>query len=560
MAAQTSKRILLMDEDAETLEKLQAVLRREGFRVSVAADGQAGLHLAQREHPDLIILDLLLAGVDGLQVCLQLREDETTHHIPILLHTALAVPDRGPDGRLALARDQPIISVDAYMPKPTDLRRIVEIVWAMVEPDRPFGGQTGEVVLIIDHNHEQRASMAKALNHYGYHVFTAQDVNSGLRLTQATQPDLILINDQLPGSRTVLSHARGAYRDPAIITIIDREEEMSTVLLEDVDDYLLQPIKPWQAILTVKSALEKLRARRLNRELTHQLRQANRRLLETRQALQGQNKELQMTNERLRLLHSARHAFISMVVHDLRAPLSAVMGALALLQIDATLELSDRQQETLNGAQAAGRQLVRLTGTLLDLQRLEERQIPLSMEPIAANSLIEASLEQLAPMLEVQEVRTHIDLEENLPPLWVDWVVAQRVIENLLDNAIKFTPPGGEITLRSRLENEFVVFSVQDTGPGIPGDQKQIIFDQFSQMSFESGLVQPGFGLGLAFCKLATDAMQGRIWVKSELGRGSTFYVAFRVHEDQKYRELANPRIKESGNQKSRVRSSPLPE
>jgi CheY-like chemotaxis protein len=155
VAAQTSKRILLMDEDAETLEKLQAVLRREGFRVSVAADGQAGLHLAQREHPDLIILDLLLAGVDGLQVCLQLREDEITRHIPILLHTALAVPDRGPDGQLALARDQPIISVDAYMPKPTDLRRIVEIVWAMVEPDRPFGGQTGEVVLIIDHNHEQ---------------------------------------------------------------------------------------------------------------------------------------------------------------------------------------------------------------------------------------------------------------------------------------------------------------------------------------------------------------------------------------------------------------------
>jgi signal transduction histidine kinase len=555
VAAQTSKRILLMDEDAETLEKLQAVLRREGFWVSIAADGQAGLRLARREHPDLIILDLLLAGVDGLQVCLQLREDETTRHIPILLHTALAVPDRGPDGQLVLAPDQPVISVDAYMPKPTDLRRMMEIVWAMVEPDRPFSSQTGEVVLIIDNNPEQRSSIAKALNHYGYHVFTAQDVNSGLRLTQATQPDLILINDDLRGSRTILSHARGAYGDPAIITIIDQEAEMSTALLQDVDDYLLQPIKPWQAILTVRSALEKLRARRLNRELTHQLRQANRRLLETRQALQGQNKELQMTNERLRLLHSAKQAFTSMVVHDLRTPLSAIMGALTLVQIDATLELSERQQETISGALAAGQQLVRLTGTLLDLQRLEERQMPLSMEPIAANSLIEASLEQLAPMLEVQEVHARTNLEENLPPLWVDWVIAQRVIENLLDNAIKFTPPGGEISLSSRLEDDFVVFSVQDTGPGIPDDQKQIIIDQFSRMSFESGLVQPGFGLGLAFCKLATDAMQGRIWVKSKPGRGSTFYVAFRIHEDQKYRELANPRIEELSNHKSKARS-----
>lgn len=555
MALQTSKCILLMDEDAETLEKLQAVLRREGFRVLVAADGQAGLRLARREHPDLIILDLLLAGVDGLQVCLHLREEETTRHIPILLHTALAIPDRGPDGQFVLAPDQPIISVDAYMPKPTDLRRMVEMVWAMVEPDRPFSGQAGEVVLIVDDDSEQRARIAKALNHYGYHVFTAQDIVNGLRLTQATQPDLILINDDLSGSRTVLSDAQRLYHDPAIITIIDQEAEMSTALLGDVDDYLTQPIKPWQVVLTVKSALEKLRARRLNQALTNQLRQTNRRLLETRQALQGQNQELQMTNERLRLLHSAKQTFASMVVHDLRTPLSAMMGTLALLQIDATLKLSERQQELLNGALAAGQQLVRLTETLLDLQRLEEGQMPLTMEPVDPNSLIDASLEQLTPMIEVQEVSVRTDLEDNLPILWVDWMVAQRVIENLLDNAIKFTPPGGEITLRSRLEDDFVIFSVQDTGPGISDDQKQVIFDQFSQMSFEGALVQPGFGLGLAFCKLATDAMQGRIWVKSELGRGSTFHVAFSVPKEPKYSEPDDLGSQETRNQKSRTQS-----
>ena len=117
----------------------------------------------------------------------------------------------------------------------------------------------------------------------------------------------------------------------------------------------------------------------------------------------------------------------------------------------------------------------------------------------------------------------------------------QRVIENLLDNAIKFTPPGGEITLGSRLEDDYVVLSVQDNGSGIPEDQKQIMTEEFGRMSFEDAyetvLVQPGFGLGLAFCKLATDAMKGRIWVNSELGHGSTFSVAFPsrtepVHEE----------------------------
>lgn len=535
MAAQTSKCILLMDEDAETLEKLQAVLRREGFRVLVAADGLAGLRLAHRERPDLIILDLLLADIDGIQVCLQLREDETTRHIPILLHTALAIPERGPGGQFALGLDRPVISVDAYMPKPTDLRRIVEIVWAMVEPDHPFSTPVGEVVLIIDNNTEQRSRVANALSHYGYHVFTAQDANTGLRLMQATRPDLILINEQLSGSRTILSHARRTYHDPAIIPIIDQKEEMSTALLEDVDDYLLQPIKPWQAIIAVKSALEKLRARRLNQELTNQLRQSNRRLLETKQALQGQNRELQVTNERLRLLHSAKQTFASMVVHDLRTPLSAIMSALALLQMDPTLKPSERQKETLSGALAAGRQLVRLTEVLLDLQLLEQGKMPLNLEPVAPNSLIEASLEQLTPMLEVHEIRTHTELEDKLPVLWLDWVITQRVIENLLDNAIKFTPPGGEINLRSRSEDGYVVFIVQDTGPGIPADQKQVMSDQFSQMTLENVVLQPGFGLGLAFCKLATDAMRGRLWVESEMGCGSTFYVAFPIPDEKEH-------------------------
>jgi len=541
VAVQTSKCILLMDEDAETLEKLQGMLRREGFRVLVAVDGQAGLRLAMQQHPDLIILDLLLAGLDGIQVCTQLREEDTTRDIPILLHTALAIPDRGPSGQFVLASDLPVISVDAYMPKPTDLRRMIEMVWAMVEPDRPYSGQAGEVVLIIDDNSDQRSRIGKALNHYGYHVYTAQDVNIGLRLTQATQPDLILINDQLPGKRSILSHARRTFLEPAIITIIDQEAEMSTALLEDVDDYLTQPIKPWQAILTVKSALEKLRARRLTRELTNQLRQNNLRLLETRQALQGQNKELQIVNERLRALHTAKQTLTSMIVHDLRSPLSAVMGALALLQMEPSLKFSERQQDTMKGALAAGQQLVRLIDALLDLQRLEEGQMPLSLEPVDPNTVLEASLEQLKPMLQVQEIHASTDLEEDLPTLWVDWMVAQRVIENLLDNAIKSTPPGGEITLRSRLEDGRIILSVQDTGSGIPDDQKQTMTEKFSQMSFEdafsTALVERGFGLGLAFCKLATDAMQGHIWVNSELGSGSTFYVAFPVRTEPEHHE-----------------------
>ena len=306
---------------------------------------------------------------------------------------------------------------------------------------------------------------------------------------------------------------------------------MSAALLEDVDGYLLQPVRPWQAALTVKSVLDKLRARRLNQELTSQLQQSNRRLLETKQALNGQNQELQCINERLRLLNTAKQMFASMIVHDLRTPLSAVMSALELLESDAGFKLNERQQETMNGALAAGQQMVRLTNALLDLHLLEEGQLPLSLEPVDPNSITTASLEQLRPMFEVHEIRVQVDFQESLPTLYVDWVVTQRVIENLIDNAIKFTPPGGEIVLRSHQDGDDVVFSVKDSGPGIPNDQKQVMVERFKQLSFNEVVVQPGFGLGLAFCKLATDAMQGQIWVDTELGRGSTFYVSFPAYQ-----------------------------
>jgi signal transduction histidine kinase len=516
-----------MDEDAETLEKVQGGLRREGFRVLVAADGEAGLRLAQRERPDLIILDLLLGGVDGIQVCHELREHPDTRAIPILLHTALSIPERGPDGRFALTPEQPIISVDAYMPKPTDLRRMLELVWALVEPDRPFSYQAGEVVLLIDGDDEQRAQIATALDHHGYHVIPAHDVGSGLRLSQTIQPDLIVFDDKLPGSRSIPSHARRMYRDPALIVIVGQETDIAAALLEDVDDYLLQPIQPGQAVLSVKSAMDRLRAQRLNRELTNQLRQSNRRLLETKQALHGQNRELQISNERLRLLHTARQTFVSMVVHDLRTPLSAMMSTLALLQGEPGHKADERQQETMNGALAAGQRMVRLIDTLLDLQALEAGHLPLTLEPMDANGLIISSLEELRPMFEVHEIRVESELSNPLPILWVDGMVTHRVLVNLLDNAIKFTPPGGIIHLSSHQEGEQVVFSIQDSGPGIPEDQKKVMVDRFGQPAVAPVLVQPGFGLGLAFCKLAADAMHGRIWVDSDLGHGSTFHVAF---------------------------------
>ena len=239
--------------------------------------------------------------------------------------------------------------------------------------------------------------------------------------------------------------------------------------------------------------------------------------------------ELEAANRELK-------TFSYSVSHDLRAPLRKIDGFSQILLAHHTEQLDEEAAEYLQRIRASSQRMGRLIDDLLKLSQvtgheLHRQHVDLSaMARSIANELIHTShgteLELVIPD----------DLSAEADP-----GLLRQVMQNLLDNAIKFTPPGGEITLGSRLVDDHVVLSVQDNGSGIPEDQKQIMTDEFGRMSFEdayeTALVQPGFGLGLAFCKLATDAMKGRIWVDSELGRGSTFSVAFPsrtepVHEE----------------------------
>ena len=164
----------------------------------------------------------------------------------------------------------------------------------------------------------------------------------------------------------------------------------------------------------------------------------------------------------------------------------------------------------------------RLISSLLDISRLEAGQPITNQKEIEAARLVLDAADTVLPALETKQQTIKIDLADGLPKILIDEDMIRRVLINLVENAAKFTPSKGEIRIQAALVNGMIQFCVQDNGPGIPPEALELIFEKFRRITTEN--TPKGLGLGLAFCRLAVQAHGGRIWVESELGKGSRFY------------------------------------
>ena len=135
--------------------------------------------------------------------------------------------------------------------------------------------------------------------------------------------------------------------------------------------------------------------------------------------------------------------------------------------------------------------------------------------------LVNESVEFVLPAIKSKEIDLQVQAPHDLPAILVEADMIRRVVINLLENAVKFTPSGGKIWVEARQEEDFIIISVRDSGPGIPPEDKERIFNKFTRLNVSSS--PRGLGLGLAFCRLAITRHGGRIWVDSEVGSGSSF-------------------------------------
>ena len=228
----------------------------------------------------------------------------------------------------------------------------------------------------------------------------------------------------------------------------------------------------------------------------------------------------------LKNLDQMKSEFVHTVSHDLRSPLTAVLGYAEL--VERVGPLTEQQKEFVHRIQTSVHSITALINELLDLGRLDAG-FDTRHESVQLESILQYSLGLFDSL--VQEKNLHIkqDIANGLPVLRANPIRIRQMIENLIGNAIKYSPVGGEIDVRVQAEDRQIIFEVKDAGPGIPLNDQAHIFDRFFRGSNVSET--KGTGLGLAIVKSIVDSYHGRVWVESVLGEGAKFFVVLPTFE-----------------------------
>ncbi len=228
-----------------------------------------------------------------------------------------------------------------------------------------------------------------------------------------------------------------------------------------------------------------------------------------------------------RLLERMRDDLTHTLVHDLRNPLTAISAALQILDMSSDV-LSENSRHMLNVAASNTQRMIELVNAILDVSRLESGRMQVEREPVPLPVLISEVLEAQEPLAKGYELRLENAVPNDLPLVYIDKKLIGRVLHNLIGNAIKFTPPGGHIRVSARSEEDKVLVSVSDTGPGIPPELRERLFQKFTTGRH----ARRGSGLGLAFCKMAVEAHGERIWLE-DTPSGATFTFSLPVFRSE---------------------------
>jgi signal transduction histidine kinase len=243
--------------------------------------------------------------------------------------------------------------------------------------------------------------------------------------------------------------------------------------------------------------------------------------IETHLELARLQRDLKVQYGELTKLEQLRDNLVHMVVHDMRSPLSVIKMALSVLQDRDDDGLDEESKLDLEAATSCSDKLLVMVNNLLDLSRLESGSMPLNKRRVSIDSLVHDAMESIKTIAVDHILEVHH--EAGATEVHCDVDLVHRVLINLINNAIKFTPDGKEIRVFTSLEGAFLRVQVEDEGPGIDPEFHERIFEKFGQVS-KAGQRQPSTGLGLTFCKLAIESHGGQIGLDSRPGAGSSFW------------------------------------
>jgi len=242
------------------------------------------------------------------------------------------------------------------------------------------------------------------------------------------------------------------------------------------------------------------------------------------------NQELSLQNQEVERANRLKSEFLASMSHELRTPLNTILGFSELLSEESAGALNEKQKRFLMHIQNDANHLLELINDVLDLSKIEAGRLELRLEKFSMAVAVAEVLTSIRPLVAVKGISLDSNLDTQLV-LQADRVRFKEILYNLLSNAIKFTPSGGRVWIESAVQDGAARVVVGDTGIGIAPEDQQAIFESFRQASVTTKGVREGTGLGLAITKRLVEHHGGKIWLESELGKGSRFYFTLALSE-----------------------------
>jgi len=237
-------------------------------------------------------------------------------------------------------------------------------------------------------------------------------------------------------------------------------------------------------------------------------------------AVERKRNEVELTK-----LNELKNQFLGMAAHDLRNPLAVILACSGVLLDSGCVTLSDeKRQQFLGRIKANAEFMLRLVNDLLDVAKIEAGRLDLDLKETDLVGLISSTVEFNHVLAARKDVRLEFSHEPNLPRVEIDGAKLEQVLNNLIGNAVKFSPRGGTVTIHAGRNGTGVLVSVQDQGPGIPAAELGKLFQPFARLSTSTATEEKSTGLGLVICRKVVEGHGGRIWAESEPGKGATFY------------------------------------
>jgi signal transduction histidine kinase len=357
-------------------------------------------------------------------------------------------------------------------------------------------------ILIIDDEDVVRDSCLAILESRGYEIATAQDGTLGLALAQEFAPDLVLVDLKMPGISgfEVLETIRAG--DPTIVAIVitgySTVDSAVEAMKRGAFDFLPKPFTPDELRLITARGLER------------------RRLVLESIALRREREMLQEN-------------FAAIVSHELRSPLAAVQQNLFVLAAELSGKLDEAQKTRFERIKTRLDDLLKLIQSWLNAVSVPVAKIKESFVPLSVRAPIAKAIESMQPHATRKDIVVAEAVTEPLPAVLGDEGSLTEALVNLIGNAVKYTHPGGRVTVSARAEGDLVLLAVADTGVGIAREDLPFVFDAFYRGK-GAAEAATGAGLGLALTRRIVEAHGGTLAVDSELGKGTTFSISLPAH------------------------------